>query len=459
MSLTQASPEFPQRSQQIFNKTTRRPIVYSVNSSPLNRRHFLRAAGAVVALPALESIGFRRFAAAATPAAARPKRMVFLGFGWGVTQDTWFPDVKATGPGYTLPPGLAPLARHQADFTVVQGLTNKFANEAHWGSTFWLTGANRFSEPGQSFNNSISADQVAAAALGAGTRFESIQLASPDPVPNGHGPGLSLAWDQRGKPMAGLENPVIAYHRLFSDDSTPLAQRQAMLAEKRSVLDAVLTDAKRVQRGLNKTDNDKLDEYFQGVREIETRLGKDEQWLTAPKAKVALAEPKPGLAGRDEIQLMYDLIVAALQTDSTRVITYRQPVGTLLSSLDLKIAAHDMTHYTTGERLEASQRRDVAQSELLAGLLDRLKAVKEPDGTSLFDHTALAYGSNIRTVHYLDNCPTILAGGGAGMKLGQHLVLPRDTPLCNAWLTVLHGLGIEAERLGDSTGVVTELRA
>ena len=428
----------------------------------LSRRHFLRAAGTVIALPALESIGFRRFASAATTgaaAAARPKRAVFLGFGWGVTQDTWFPDEKVTGPGYTLPPGLAPLARHQANFTVVQGLTNKFANEAHWGSTFWLTGANRFAEPGQSFHNSISADQVAAGVLGAGTRFESIQLASPDPVPNGHGPGLSLAWDQRGKPMAGLENPLLAYHRLFSDDTMPLAQRQAMLAEKRSVLDAVLTDAKRVRRGLNKTDNDKLDEYFQGVRDIETRLGKDEQWLAAPKAKVDLAEPKPGLAGRDEIKLMYDLIVAAFQTDTTRVITYRQPVVSLLGSLNLKIAAHDMTHYTTGDRLEASQKRDLAQSELLAGLLDRLKEVKEPDGTSLFDHTALAYGSNIRTVHYLDNCPMILAGGGAGVKLGQHLVLPKNTPLCNAWLTMLHGLGIEAERHGDSTGLAKELLA
>jgi hypothetical protein len=256
-----------------------------------------------------------------------------------------------------------------------------------------------------------------------------------------------------------LENPLAAYHRLFSDESMPLAQRQALLAEQRSVLDTVLADAKTVQRGLNKTDSDKLDEYFQSVRDIETRLAKDEQWLAVPKPKTSLSEPKPGLFGYDEIKLMYDLIVVALQTESTRVITYRQPVGSLLNSLGLKIAAHDMTHYTTSERLEASQRRDVAQSELLAGLLDRLKAAKEPDGTSLLDHTVVAYGSNIRTVHYLDNCPMIFAGRGAGMKLGQHLVVPQGTPLCNAWLTMLRGLGIEAERHGDSTDVVQELQA
>jgi len=421
------------------------------------RRHFLRSSTALITLPALESMGFRAFAAPKT--AAPPNRMVFLGFGWGVTNETWFPDVKKTGAAWELSAGLKPLARHQKDITVVQGCSNKFANEAHWGSTFWLTGANRYAEPGQSFHNSISADQVAAAHLGKDTRFGSIQLNTPDAQNSGHGPGLSLAWDVRGKPLSGLENPVAAFHRLFSNDTTPLSERQTMLAQKRSVLDAVMEDAKRVQNGLTKTDTDKLDEYFQSIRDIEVRLGKDEQWLSVPKAKPPVAEPKPGLAGKEEIKVMYDLIVAALQTDSTRVLTYRQPVGTLLQSLDIKVAPHDMSHYSPGDRMTASQKRDATQSELLAGLIDKLKATKEADGTSLFDHVALAYGSNIRTIHYLDNCPTLLTGGGAKLKLGQHLVLPKDTPLCNVWLTMLHGLGIPAERHGDSTGVVKELQA
>ena len=133
----------------------------------------------------------------------------------------------------------------------------------------------------------------------------------------------------------------------------------------------------------------------------------------------------------------------------------------LLKSLDIKVAPHDMSHYhsTMGEKLDASQRRDLAQSELLAGLLDKLKATKESDGSSLFDHTALAYGSNLRSEHYLDNCPTLLTGGGAGIKLGHNLVVSKDTPLCNAWLTLLHGIGVQAERHGDSTGVIKELQA
>ena len=80
---------------------------------------------------------------------------------------------------------------------------------------------------------------------------------------------------------------------------------------------------------------------------------------------------------------MYDLIVAAFQTDCTRVITYRQPISALLTSLGIRVAPHDMSHYSAGERLEASQRRDLVQSELLAGLIDKLKATKESDGTPL----------------------------------------------------------------------------
>lgn len=411
----------------------------------------------MIALPFLESLGFRAFASAKP--AAPPKRMLFLGFGWGVTNETWFPDPKKTGAAWELSEGLRPLAKHQSDLTVVQGCSNKFTNEAHWGSTFWLTGANRYAEPGQSFHNSVSADQVAAAHLGRETRFASVQLNSPDVANSGHGPGLSLAWDARGKPVAGLENPVATFHKLFSDEQTPLSERKAMLGQRRSVLDAARTDAKRMQRGLSKADADKLEEYFQSIRDIELRLAKDEQWLTVPKVKPTVTEPKPGLAGKEEIRVMYDLIVAALQTDSTRVITYRQPVGTLLQSLDLKIAPHDMSHYLPGERMEASKKRDAAQSQLLSGLLDKLKAVQESDGSRLFDHTCVAYGSNIRSIHFLDNCPTLLSGGGASIKLGQHLVLPKDTPLANVWLTLLQGIGIDAERHGDSTGPVGELRA
>jgi Protein of unknown function (DUF1552) len=425
------------------------------------RRHFLQSSTALIALPALESIGFRRFASAAAPATP-PKRLLFLGFGWGITEDTWYPDITKPGPDYELPKGLQPLARHKADFSVVQGLWNKYSNEGHWGSTMWLTGANRYAQPGQSFHNSISADQVAAAQLGLETRFASLQFnGSQSGDGSGHGPGLSMAWDVSGKPVGGLNGPVAAFHRLFAKDTTPIEQQQAQLAQKRSVLDAVLDNARSLQRGLAKNDQSKLEEYFQGIRDIETRLAKEEQWIGVPRPEAPLGEPKPGVDGREEIKLIYDLMIAAMQTDSTRVMTFRQPVDTLLKALNIGVHPHDMSHYhtTLGEKLDASQRRDLTQSELLAGFLDKLKSTKEPDGSSLFDHVALAYGSNIRTGHELSNCPTIISGRGAGLKLGHNLVAPKDTPLCNAWLAMLHGVGVQAERHGDSSGVLKEILA
>jgi hypothetical protein len=129
--------------------------------------------------------------------------------------------------------------------------------------------------------------------------------------------------------------------------------------------------------------------------------------------------------------------------------------------MDIKVHPHDMSHYhtTLGEKLDASQRRDIAQSELLAGFLDTLKAVPEADGSRLFDHTTVVFGSNISNVHNLSNCPTLITGGGSGVKLGHHLVVSKDTPLCNAWLTLLRGSGLDVERHGDSSGVVKELLA
>lgn len=428
------------------------------NSIP--RRAFLRSTTSLIALPALASLGFGRVASAASTS-TRPKRMVFLGFGWGVTKETWFPDRKETGTDYRLPAGLAPLARHKQDFSIIQNLSNKFASEAHWGSTFWLTGANRFAEPGQSFHNSVSVDQVAAEAFGAATRFSSLQLSCERGEESGHGPGLSLAWNRQGKPVAGFTTPVTAFHKLFSPESTPLAQRQALLKQKRSILDTVLDDAAGVARGLSKDDTDKLSEYLQSIRDIETRLAKEEQWLDVPKVHPAelLTVAQSTMNGYDEIKLMYDLIVAALQTDTTRVATYRQPVDALIQGLSIPFSGHNLSHYGPGPRMEASQLRDRKQSELLAHLFDKLKAVQEPDGTTLFDHTCIAYGSNIQSIHYLDNCPTIVAGHGSGLKLGEHFVLPDKTPLCNLWLTILNGSGVKTEKHGDSTGMVKELIA
>jgi hypothetical protein len=427
----------------------------------ISRRQAIQTAGAVIALPALESLGFRRFAAAAA-AGPPPNRLVLLGFGWGVTYDEWYPKIGEPGAGYRLPAMLEPLAGNKADFSIVQGLWNRSTANGHYGSTFWLTGANEYGAPGQSFFNSVSVDQVAARALGTETRFESLALDCGEAAGgSGHGPGLSLSWDSRGKPVGGPRNPVEAFHRLFAKETTPLEEQKALLQARRSILDNALENARDLGRSLGTTDRDKLDEYLQGIRDLETRLSRDEKWIGAERPQPTLGEPKPGLAGREEIGLMYDVILAAIQTDSTRVLTYRQPVTTLLTSMGLKTEAHTMSHYhgRPGDVVESSRQRDLAQSELLAGLIRKLKETKESDGSSLFDHTTVVYGSNIRTAHSLDNCPTLITGRGAGVKLGENIVVTKGTPLCNAWLTLLNGSGVVVDNFGDSTGELGEIKA
>ena len=429
--------------------------------SPLthSRRRFLRGVGTCLPLPFLPSLERQAFAAAAVP--KPPKRMAFVSFGFNVLEQTWYPDPKQAGRDWTITPGLAPMARHKSDFTIVQGLINSPNVGGHYASTFWLTGANCYAVPGKTFHNSISADQVAAAHLGGDTRFPTLTLTSGNSEFDGHGPGLSLAWDAAGKPIAGLTTPVAAFHKLFSEDKLPLETRAALLARRKSALDVLLDDGRSLQRRLGSDDTDKLDEYLQGIREIERRLSKEERWLGVPKPKVPLDEPGAGLVGKEEIRLMYDILVTALQTDSTRVATYRQPLDTMLRSIGLKQNGHHLSHTTGPDHAdaEACQLRDLTHAELLAHLFDRLKAVKEADGSTLFDNTCLAYGSNIRWVHSVDNPPTLLAGGAAGIKLGELIVVPNKTPLSNVWLTLLKGCGVPVEKHGNSTGVLDALVA
>ena len=426
----------------------------------MHRRRFLKGTGALIALPALDSVGFRRFAsAAATAAVARPKRMIFLAMGWGVTHESWYPDPKQTGAEWSLPDGLKPLERHHKDITLVQNCYHKFSQDGHACSEFWLTGANKFGVPGKSYSNSISVDQVAADAIGRESRFESLALRSKD-GDGGH--GAAVSWNRQGKPVATVNDPVAVFHKLFSDDKAPVEERRQQLRRQQSVLDVVLEEARDFERGLSRDDVEKLDEYLESIRDIETRLSKEEDWLTVPKVKPTdpVKEPAANVNGRDEIKVTYDLMVAAMQVDATRVFTYAQPVNSVIRSMNYNLEGHAMSHYSPGFRMEVSQARDRANAELLAHLIDRLKATKEPDGTSLFDHVSLVYGGNVRTSHYMDNCPTILTGGGAGIKLGQHIVMPDPkTPLCNVWLTLLKGVGVETASFGDSNGVIQELVA
>ena len=211
---------------------------------------------------------------------------------------------------------------------------------------------------------------------------------------------------------------------------------------------------------LSRRDTQKLGEYFQGVREIEKGLYRQATWSKIEKPKAPFILPTEIMRGEDEIKLMYDMVIAALQTDSTRVVTYRQPVCRLLEGMELKIKAHSLSHYGfSQERRLESEQRDQKCMQLFAHFLDRLKEARDLDGSRLFDNCVVSYGTNLRSGHELKNLPALLSGGGAkGISMGKHVILPgKDRPLANYWLTLMQQAGVPVESFSHSTGNIPEL--
>jgi hypothetical protein len=414
----------------------------------ITRRTMLRGVGASITLPLLNSL-LPRAVLAESQTLTSPQRLIFLSYSWGVSKGDWFP--KETGANYQLSECLKPLARHQADFSVLSNLSNKRAKDGHWGCTTWLTSADVNATPGKQFQNTVSVDQVAARHLGLDTRFRSLELSGGKE--DGYGPGLSLSWSEQGNPIPGENSPTGLFDRLFGAPEVPLAERKYLLHKDRSVLDAVMTDARSMNELLSKEDRGKVDEYFQSVRDIEVRLKKADEWLERPIPKAPFPRPEGKFKTSEEIKLMYDLMVAAIQTDMTRVITYRQPVEGLFSELGYKVGGHATTHCTEkSEAYKASIARDQKQLELVAYLIDRLKALQDPDGKSIFHNSIIAYGSGIRTNHDLRDTPTLIAGyGGGGLQQGQHYQYEsHQTPLANLWCGILNHVGIESKSFADS---------
>ncbi|MFT5467600.1 MAG: hypothetical protein ACI8UO_002706 [Verrucomicrobiales bacterium] len=423
-----------------------------------SRRSFLRGGSAVLALPFLET-----FASPAAAGATPPKRVIFLGGGFGFTKDTFYPTENGRFADIGLTEGLSPLERHQEDITMVANLTNLGASDPHGGSTSYLTGANVAGTPGKRFHNSISCDQVLANALGEDTRYSSLTLSAKEVDKgqnSGHGNGLSLAWDDSGNPLPGIERPIDLFYALFANPNDSREALDARLKKKQSVLDIVRLDGGAMKRTLSKGDQEKLDEYFTGVRQVEQGLERQAKWADIPKQDAPFEAPDEGLTGEEAIQLMYDMIIIALQTDASRVVTYRQPVCDLLSGMGIKLKAHSLSHYGFSQpRIDASRERDKKCSALFGHFLDRLKEAKDSDGSRLFDNCIVSYGTNLRSGHELKDLPAILSGGGAkGIKHGRHIILPEeDTPLANYWLTLMQQAGLGIDSFSHSTGILPEL--
>lgn len=420
----------------------------------MNRRHFLKGGSALLALPLLQSSLLAK-----ESAKKPPTRMIFIGYGYGPTFD-WFPDIKQIGKNYALTNALKPLEKFKSDFSVVSGLAHLNHTAVHSSCETFLTGADTKRTPGRAFHNDISVDQVAALHLGKGNRFSTLALS--DAQTTGCGTGASLSWDQVGNPVMGIQDPIKLYDYLFGGGLIPIKKKKEMLADRRSILDAVLQEANSMKNKVSSSDKDKMEEYFTSIRSLENRLSKEVQWVDTPPPKVRITRPKSRLQGTAKYEVMFDMIATAFQTDLTRISTLRIGSDELLNEankeLGYRMGGHVMSHYkeSGGFELEASRLRDLKHSRILAYLIDKLKKTTDVNGSNLLDNTIIVMGSGVRTHHNLRNLPIIVAGHGGKLKQGQH-IYQKDGHLSNLFLTLLQAAGVPASSFSDSNDTINGL--
>jgi hypothetical protein len=454
----------------------------------LSRRHFLRGAGAAIALPLLGAMVPLRAAEPAAATAAKARRSVFFYIPNGVNGMAW--QVAKSGRGYDFSPSLKPLEKHRDALTVFSGLHHPGGlGQAHVCADTWLTGAKIDAQSARSYHNTVSVDQLMAEVTSQHTRFASLELSisSGTGQPNN---SSTLAFSRDGVPLPAEDNPRTVFDRLFGAEPGGVAVQRARLTQRHSVLDAVLDDA-RAQRGaLGHDDRSKLDEYLHAVRDVEQRTERLDAWLDVPKPQVDGAPFQRNVAKNqagDYYRLMLDLVVLALRTDMTRVVTYMNGTegnGLAIPEIGITQSRHNLSHHNGDtEVLARLAKADTFLVAQLAYLLDKLKDANE-QGESLLDRTMVLFGSGMSYghSHANSNLPILLAGGGGlGLKHGQHVDYnapklnapykldyeewkslcgpPRDgnARLSNVMLTMLQMMEVKTDRFVDSTGPVAEI--
>lgn len=413
----------------------------------LSRRKFLRGSGVMLALPLLDSA--LPMALADGKPAVPPRRLVAVTQTLGMHAPLFFPEKP--GRDYTLSPYLEPLKEFRNDFTVFSGISHPQIGGGHQAAVSFLTGAPHAGTDW--FRNSISLDQLIAERMAAETRFSSLSA------------GFSnLSWTRFGVQIPAEASPARLYARLFLTGSPEELRNQIRrLHDGQSIMDNVRDGAKRLQTDLGKEDREKLDDYFESIREVEQRLHRAEAWASKPKPKVAVPQPQD-IANASDIlgktRQLIDVIHLALQSDSTRVITLSMGgMASVLAIPGVTQGWHDLSHHSNEPRkITELQILETAIMKTVGYLLAKLKGTRE-EGETMLDRTMVLFGSNLGNAssHETSNLPILLAGGG--FKHGAHLAFDRmnNTPLCNVYLSMLHRLGLDIKSFGSSTGTIRGL--
>lgn len=414
----------------------------------LRRRTFLRAAGVAVALPMLDAMTPAR-AADVEPA---KRRMVLIDIGFGLHAANLFP--AKSGRDYEPTPYLEVIREFRDQFTIISGTSHPDVDGGHFAAKSFLTCAPK--PTSANFKNSISLDQLAAEKIGLETRFGSLTLSLMA--------GRGISYSRSGVEVPSESRPSRLFAQLFLEGKPEEKQKQIeRLKDGQSVMDAVLDRAKAMQSRLGARDRDKLDQYFSAVRATEERLVKAEAWEHRPKPKVQAKLPQDIANPADVIggaRLMFDMMHLAIQTDSTRLISFYNPGMNAVPPIDgVTQDYHNLSHHGQDEeRLAQLKIVELLQMKAFAEFLGKLRATNENGGT-LLDNTMVLLGSDLGngSSHDNRNLPIILAGGG--FRHGQHLAFDKDHnyPLPNLFVSMLQRLGLETDRFATSTGTMKGL--
>ena len=416
----------------------------------INRRTLLRGSGVSIALPLMESLLPRT--AAAVERASRTPRLVTIAEPFGVVQERFFPET--TGTGYQMSPTLKPMERVKPDFTVFSNLDHGVRGGHQANHTLWsgIKNTDRASYP----DGNITVDQRAAELVGHNTRFPSLVLWTE-----------KNSYTRTGVSVPAIQTPSEAFNLMFVDDTAEKRKfdRETIDASG-SILDTVLDDANAFKTKLGRTDQEKLEEYFNSIRETEKKLELAESWIDQPKPLVDDPKMKKiGNGDRDEntggnlLGVWLDLAFLALRTDSTRVIS--MAINNCNWGLDGVVDTfHTLSHHgQLPEKLNQLAIVETFMMENLGNFIERLKNSGQPDGSSMLDSTQVLFGSGLGSgsLHSNTNLPIILAGGG--FQHGQHINGQQKQPLCNLFLSVLQEMGAEQDYFNRSTGTLTGLGA